>query len=181
MRIEWTHEQRDRAIMMRESGISYRLIGREFGVSRSCITEFIKGKDRRRNRKPRSPSLPRRMELPPNCPIRGVTRVAAVTSHCFMLPDGALRSRIRSRRIAQSRQVAMYLSRVLTDASLTRIGNYFGRDHTTVHHAFRAVEARIASNEVFAAKIGELQTLIRDCDSLPKPVEWLVMECREAA
>lgn len=47
------------------------------------------------------------------------------------------KSRRRTRAIAFPRQVAMYLSRQLTDASLPKIGEEFGgRDHTTVMHAF---------------------------------------------
>jgi chromosomal replication initiator protein len=42
----------------------------------------------------------------------------------------------RSQNIVYPRQVAMYLSRELTDASLPKIGREFGgRDHTTVIHA----------------------------------------------
>ena len=47
-----------------------------------------------------------------------------------------LKIRKRTRAIAFPRQVAMYLCRELTDASLPRIGEEFGgRDHTTVLHA----------------------------------------------
>ena len=42
----------------------------------------------------------------------------------------------RSQNIVYPRQVAMYLSRELTDSSLPKIGREFGgRDHTTVIHA----------------------------------------------
>jgi chromosomal replication initiator protein len=42
----------------------------------------------------------------------------------------------RSQSVAYPRQVAMYLSREMTDASLPKIGKEFGgRDHTTVIHA----------------------------------------------
>lgn len=45
-------------------------------------------------------------------------------------------SKKRTRAIAYPRQIAMYLSRELTDLSLPKIGNEFGgRDHTTVIHA----------------------------------------------
>ena len=48
----------------------------------------------------------------------------------------------RARRVARPRQVAMYLSRKLTTRSLPEIGRRFGgRDHTTVLHACRRIEA----------------------------------------
>jgi chromosomal replication initiator protein len=50
-------------------------------------------------------------------------------------------SRRRPNNIAFPRQVAMYLSRVLTDHSLQEIGDSFGgRDHGTVIHACKTVE-----------------------------------------
>ncbi len=45
--------------------------------------------------------------------------------------------------IARARQLAMYLARELTPMSLTEIARGFGRDHTTVLHAVRAVSARL--------------------------------------
>ena len=48
-------------------------------------------------------------------------------------------------RLAFARQVAMYLSRELTDATLPAIGRAFGnRNHTTVMHACRRTAERIA-------------------------------------
>jgi len=47
----------------------------------------------------------------------------------------------RSRTIARPRQIAMYLSKILTTRSLPEIGRKFGgRDHTTVIHAVKRVE-----------------------------------------
>ncbi len=47
----------------------------------------------------------------------------------------------RARQVARPRQVAMYLSKLLTARSLPEIGRKFGgRDHTTVMHAIRKVE-----------------------------------------
>ena len=48
-------------------------------------------------------------------------------------------SKTRTRAIARPRQVAMWLTRELTDRSLPEIGDAFGRDHTTVIHACRTV------------------------------------------
>ncbi|HEY0549650.1 MAG TPA: chromosomal replication initiator protein DnaA [Verrucomicrobiae bacterium] len=53
-------------------------------------------------------------------------------------------SRRRPENIAFPRQIAMYLSRHLTDSSLNVIGEAFGgRDHGTVLHAFRLVKGRM--------------------------------------
>jgi chromosomal replication initiator protein len=49
----------------------------------------------------------------------------------------------RSARIAQARQLAMYLARELTGLSLSEIARAFDRDHTTVLHALRAVDGRL--------------------------------------
>ena len=47
----------------------------------------------------------------------------------------------RSRSVARPRQVAMFLSKMLTSKSLPEIGRRFGgRDHTTVIHAVRKIE-----------------------------------------
>jgi chromosomal replication initiator protein len=50
--------------------------------------------------------------------------------------------------VAWPRQVAMYLARELTDATLPAIGRAFGgRNHTTVLHACRRTAARIAEDQ----------------------------------
>ncbi|MBT5909748.1 MAG: chromosomal replication initiator protein DnaA [Opitutae bacterium] len=57
-------------------------------------------------------------------------------------------SRRRPANIAFPRQVAMYLSRILTDHSLQEIGNNFGgRDHGTVIHACKTVENMMDQDE----------------------------------
>ncbi len=51
-------------------------------------------------------------------------------------------SKKRTRNLARPRQIAMYLAKELTDLSLPEIGQAFGgRDHTTVLHACRKIEA----------------------------------------
>ena len=59
----------------------------------------------------------------------------------FQLRPPDMVSRRRPANIANARQVAMYLSRILTRHSLQEIGEQFGgRDHGTVIHACRTVE-----------------------------------------
>jgi chromosomal replication initiator protein len=52
-------------------------------------------------------------------------------------------SALRTPRVAHARQLAMYLSRELTSASLARIAGAFERDHTTVLHAVKVVQSRL--------------------------------------
>ena len=68
----------------------------------------------------------------------------------------------RSRALVNARQVAMYLSRELTDMSLPQIGKGFGgRDHTTVMHAERKIRQLIGERRALYDQITELTGLIR--------------------
>jgi chromosomal replication initiator protein len=61
----------------------------------------------------------------------------------------------------RARQVAIYLTRELTDLSLPQIGRlYGGRDHTTVLNSLRRVEASLGEDEALSAKVAELRTAI---------------------
>ena len=65
-----------------------------------------------------------------------IPRIQEAVSQRFGVTLDELVSPRRSQAVAYPRQVAMYLSRELTDASLPMIGKEFGgRDHTTVIHA----------------------------------------------
>ena len=59
----------------------------------------------------------------------------------FNLPEDLLRAKTRKQEIVNARQIAMYLAKELTNASLKTIGLHFGgRDHSTVIHAYQSVE-----------------------------------------
>jgi len=63
----------------------------------------------------------------------------------------------RPQHIAFPRQVAMYLSRSLTDQSLPSIGEAFSRNHATVIYACRAVENRMQTDEKVRGSIATLR------------------------
>lgn len=68
-----------------------------------------------------------------------------------------IKAKKRTRDIAFPRQVAMYLSKILTDSSLSEIGKSFGgKDHSTVIHACKLIEERTKSDEDFDRKIDYL-------------------------
>jgi chromosomal replication initiator protein len=76
----------------------------------------------------------------------------------FNLKITDMRSKKRSRHVAFPRQIAMYLSRELTDSSLPRIGEEFGgRDHTTVMHACDKIKSESATDANLAATLQELR------------------------
>ena len=75
-----------------------------------------------------------------------------VASH-YRLKPADLKGRDSSKAVARPRQIAMFLCRVLTDASLPRIGKSFGRDHSTVVHSVRKVEQQCQTDQEFHSLI----------------------------
>lgn len=89
---------------------------------------------------------------------RSIEDIKAAACAQFGLSSQELVSPSRTPRIAWPRQVAMYLARELTEESLPTIGRAFGgRDHTTVLHAWRRTEERIASSVESKAAVDELR------------------------
>lgn len=69
-----------------------------------------------------------------------------------------LHSARRTSSVVRPRQIAMYLAKTLTPRSLPDIGRRFGgRDHTTVLHAVRKIEAMRAADLEFADELTELE------------------------
>ncbi len=72
-----------------------------------------------------------------------------------------LQSKRRHKSITEPRQVCMWLARKRTRFSLQEIGGYFGgRDHTTVMHSIKTVEARCQSDPGHARQIQQLEQRI---------------------
>ncbi|MFT4037250.1 MAG: chromosomal replication initiator protein DnaA, partial [Thermomicrobiales bacterium] len=79
--------------------------------------------------------------------------ITAVLGH-FSIGRKDLTGRSRTREIVMPRQVAMYLLRAETDASLIEIGGELGgRDHTTVLHGIRQVEKSLGSDAALRAHV----------------------------
>lgn len=69
--------------------------------------------------------------------------IISEVSRYFSIEEHILRGTLRNKGTAEARQIAMYLIRNLTQCSLPDIGKEFGRDHATVIHSIRKVEAMI--------------------------------------
>jgi hypothetical protein len=72
-----------------------------------------------------------------------------------------LRSHRRTAQVVRARQIAMYLAKKLTEQSLPEIGRRFGgRDHTTVLHAVRKIEALVPTDKSIADEIERIKEVI---------------------
>jgi chromosomal replication initiator protein len=91
-----------------------------------------------------------------------IERIQELVSSRFSLTRKQLCGDRRSQNIVYPRQVAMYLSRELTDASLPKIGREFGgRDHTTVIHATSKIARLIKEDRSVYNLVQELTARIK--------------------
>ncbi|MET0450919.1 MAG: chromosomal replication initiator protein DnaA [Mycobacterium sp.] len=90
-----------------------------------------------------------------------IATIMAATAEYFETSIEELRGPGKTRALAQSRQIAMYLCRELTDLSLPKIGHSFGRDHTTVMYAERKIRGEMAQRREVFDHVKELTTRIR--------------------
>jgi len=81
----------------------------------------------------------------------------------FNIAHEDMKAKKRTQTLAYPRQIAMYLSREMTDLSLPEIGAYFGgRDHTTVIHACTKIEKAIKDSEDVHTLIEHLISVIKE-------------------
>jgi chromosomal replication initiator protein len=84
------------------------------------------------------------------------------TASYFGLDLDDLCSTSRTRQLVIARQIAMYLTRELTDLSLPKIGQAFGgRDHTTVIHANNKISALMQERPAIYEQVQELTSRIK--------------------
>jgi chromosomal replication initiator protein len=123
-------------------------------------------------RRPLTPALAEQVlaGLYPSAPRPGtrpqpptIERIQDAVCEHFGLTRAELLSSSRAARISWPRQLAMYLAREHTEASLPAIGAAFGgRNHTTVMHAVRRTEQRMGVDGDAYAAIQTVTTRLRD-------------------
>jgi len=83
-------------------------------------------------------------------------------SNYYNIKFTSLLSKKRTKDIVLARQVAVYLSRELTDMSLTSIGGAFGgKDHTTIIHSYNKIKNKIKKDKNFKGIINNLVLSIK--------------------
>ncbi len=86
-----------------------------------------------------------------------IDSIQDVVSSYFNLRVDDLKSQRRTRNVAYPRQIAMYLSRKLTDMSLPKIGEEFGgRDHTTVIHAYEKISENLKTDDSLQNTVNDI-------------------------
>jgi chromosomal replication initiator protein len=91
-----------------------------------------------------------------------IKRIQDLVAERFDLTHDELCGEKRSQNIVYPRQVAMYLSRELTDSSLPKIGKEFGgRDHTTVIHATSKISRLIREDRSVYNLVQELTARVK--------------------
>ncbi|MBQ8072328.1 MAG: chromosomal replication initiator protein DnaA [Clostridia bacterium] len=88
--------------------------------------------------------------------------IMRTVSDYYGLSLSELTGATRRREITVPRQIAMYLTREMTGMSLPQIGNVFGgRDHTTVLHSCKTVEASTKDNAGMKAMVEDIQRMVK--------------------
>jgi chromosomal replication initiator protein len=92
----------------------------------------------------------------------GIDLIQQIVADYFNIKIQDLSSRKRPENIAKARQIAMYITRQLTEYSLVQIGQYFGgKDHTTVMHAIDKIERLIKEDDKFKTTVDELMARVK--------------------
>lgn len=84
-------------------------------------------------------------------------QIQKIVSEHFAIKLSDMKAKKRTKEVALPRQIAMYLSKQLTNLSLSDIGkNFGGKDHATVIYACKQVEEKRAKEETFNSMIESL-------------------------
>lgn len=88
--------------------------------------------------------------------------IQKVVGEHFSVKLEDFKAKKRTKSIAFPRQIAMYLSRELTDFSLPKIGEEFGgRDHTTVIHAHEKISKLLVSDSLLQKQLKEIHEVLK--------------------
>lgn len=89
------------------------------------------------------------------------TQIRDIVAGFYNMEATVMIGKSRKRPIVDARQCAMYFCKQFTQLSLEAIGRHFGgRDHSTVIHACKAVQARLDTDSRFAGELMEVERLL---------------------
>src|SRR5712691_2234899 len=100
-----------------------------------------------------------------------IEAIQRLVSDCFHIRLAGLKPKKRTHRVAFCRQVAMYLCRKITSNSFPSIGEHFGRDHSTVIHAFNLIERRVNNDSAFQFSIEKIERGLKNAPASAVPYD----------
>ncbi len=87
--------------------------------------------------------------------------ITKVVCDYYKVPENKVREKNRKKEVVTARQVAMFLSKKLTQSSLKTIGLHFGgRDHSTVIHAYNSIGKEITTDARFKETVDSIRSKI---------------------
>jgi chromosomal replication initiator protein len=90
-----------------------------------------------------------------------IDKIAKTTVRQMGLKLADLKGKSRKSTTVRARNIAVYLARQLTHASLKDIGKYFGgRDHTTIAHSTAEVESKIAGDPELRGLVSQIREML---------------------
>jgi chromosomal replication initiator protein len=94
-----------------------------------------------------------------------VDQVVDAVCRYYKVSEDAMSSSSRSRTIAYPRQIAMYLARTETDASLPQIGARLGnRDHTTILYGYEKIAKEVERDDSIRRDMLEIKAVLYDSE-----------------
>ncbi|WP_059105095.1 chromosomal replication initiator protein DnaA [Shouchella shacheensis] len=91
-----------------------------------------------------------------------IVDIQKMVGHYYQVKLEDFKAKKRTKSVAFPRQIAMYLSREMTDASLPKIGSEFGgRDHTTVIHAHEKISKLLSTDQDLQQKVQAMTEQLR--------------------
>ena len=88
--------------------------------------------------------------------------IKKVVASYFNISLSDLDSEDRSRSLSTPRQIAMYLSREMTDVSFPKIADAFKKDYSTIQHGYKKIKKEIGINDHLKKIVEELTEKIRE-------------------
>ena len=87
-----------------------------------------------------------------------MTQITSEVSKTYKVTAKQLMGKTRKMEVVNARHISMFLCREMTSSSLLSIGKFFGnRDHSTVIHACKMIEEKIAADNSFAKDIKNIK------------------------
>lgn len=89
-----------------------------------------------------------------------VTNIFNAVSETYGVSAEEIKSANRSANISQARNICMYIIKTVTGITLKEVGTYFGKDHSTVLHSVKRIEAAMETDRDLKNTVNNI---VREC------------------